>query len=434
MKLLRKLGYMEARMHYMQSKLCGTTQGTLALRIKGPLNLERLERSIKRVADQFEILNAVISETEQGLYFSTSENYRHNIDRSNYSGKISWIDYFKQEVEKPLEANNSLWRILIVSLDSPNHDAEIDIFITLHHAIADGTAADSFIDSIFETYNENVNTAKPSIAPITLSAEERMSSTFGLSWQDFISYQQTILRTSTSDLLSNHVEHIAIEKRHSDFECVTLSEETVCALDQFCNEQSIPLNSLLSAALIKSVCDVSRESQSVSFFTTFSLRRLCNASPDDIGCFISVIPTRFDRKVDCADYVELMKTHNQRLSKAILNSGKLPIDYPFVDLREKTEALRSNNIFSCDIAYTYGRSNVKEVYGDIKVLHLFPAVNRSLGNIGIAVHSTRINDKIFLTCCRTSPSQDPEWAKAVTRRFSELTSKGFVNCLRREAV
>lgn len=417
MQPVRKLGFMEARMHLMQQHFRGTTQGALALRIKGEVDPVRLERSLSLLMERYDILRATIREYDDALYFFVGPANGVPLTTVTRGAGETWSDILQRENEKPLNGRDNLWRVVLALPEEPAADDIHDIIIIVHHAIMDGTAADTFIDELLNEYVGGTDEIRSASIELPDDAESRLPSALQMPWSEYQSALKKISPSTSGAQTDAHKQSVPLEKRRTLVHPVEFEEAQCNKIQAFCDEHGLALNSLFSAALICAVKKASPHRSHLGFNTTFSLRRLCRSAEDEVGCFMNVVPTEFPVSDPGCDRTRIAEEHQVELSKAIMMHSKVPREYDLGNMESMIGSLKDIGTFSGDIGYTFGNSRVKTHYGPLEVSQLYATVNRSLGNLSVAAHGVKIATRCYFTLNYTWPLQDTHWATEVTHEF-----------------
>ena len=423
MNTIRPLSYMESRMHLLQSMFQGTTQGGLTIRFKGNLNLEEFQKSISSVKHQYDILNAIIIEKDEQHYFAHQDDKSLPLKIIQGENDNSWLDILQREIMVPLEAASQLWRMVLIT-PKDNEENVYDLLLIVHHSIMDGTAADYFINAIFECYSkknssELLNSNSRSIPD---AAETALPKPLQLSWEEFVELQKQAAADQGKIVPTEYIQKSPIEERNTKIVPLAIDKNECEDLEFYCKQHNITLNSYVSAALALSVEENAPERQHFALYTAFSLRRLCKRvlNDDDIGCYMSVVPTFHDFSSECSDLKGIAVSHQNMLSKSILQYAKHPSEVNINTMKDSLQPLEDMQHFVHDMGITYGDSSVKAEYGDIRLIHMYPSVNRALGNLAVVVHSVKFNDALYSTINYTMPLQDTDWADKVSNRFHNI--------------
>ncbi len=401
----------------MHSAFRGTTQGGLALRLEGELDIERLIVSLRAIQKRHEILRCVIERHDDVFCFVTSDNDVLPFSMLCRANDADWRKQLERFSNELISAR-CLWHVVLLTPDSAVDDQTYDILLFVHHAIMDGTAADTFLEDVLEHYVQSRSTPLQQI-PLPPAAESAVPASMQLDWDEFVAWQRGIPNVNTSLALLAHHELAPLAKRHTLFETVELSAAQTAHIEQRAKSRGVTLNSWLSAALLSAVGKHTPSRNRLVLHSTFSLRRLCapRIGATDIACCIAIISTAHD--VPPAGMRELALEHQGALARAVLQQTKQPKQVRVPELSAGMKTLHELAHFTHDIAFTFGESRLKPQYGPLGLRHLYPVVNRSLGNIALAVHGVRLNGRCHFTFNHTAPLQPKSWAEQVRRSFVE---------------
>lgn len=413
----RALGYMETRMHLMHTLLRGSTQGVVALRVRGHLDPQRFVAAVEQVARAHELLRARIVERDGSFAFECRRDAEANVRVLLRSSDDEWLRVVQGEVESPLDPSRALYRLTLLA-DAPSSN-DADIVLSVHHAIMDGSAVDNFLDQVL--------TAATNLGPVELAhhalpppAEQMLPKRMRLSWADFCETQRS-LGERLAVPRPPYLAQAPIEERRTKTAFVALEATQVAALERYAEARNCTFNALASVALVCAVQTASPQRKRVLLNSTFSLRRLCSGlGSDDLGCYMSIVPTLHDSSAGARDLGELAAEYHAALSAAILQNVRCPLEAPAEALRKSTLALLAAREFVQDVGLTFGESSLRESYGPLSLVHMYAAVNRSAGTLAAVVHGVKIAGKACFTLNYTAPLQSDAWANQVTARFASL--------------
>lgn len=418
--MIRNLGFMEARMHYMLACLNGNTQSGMALQLEGPLDNERLVRALAITINSIDALNCKIVDDEQGLRFVEAPASADQLEFVVLDKQEQWWDMFQQENNRSLDAQAALWRIVCCSVSGD--DQRHYLYLTFHHAITDASSIEVVIDVLLSTYARltednavemEVEQHYPFLPPI----EEMLPPLFTQTWDDYTAMLSKAVAPDPDTLLP-FAEHVDVEQRVTRTEYISLDKATLARVEEHCQQRNIPLNSYLSAALIKSYQKTIDTAHDIAFHIAFSLRRLGKVSNNSIGCYIAVVPMGFTQEEASEQLQQVAKTHHKRLSAAIMKVPKHPRAYDAKTLESQTHAVAGATRFVCNIGFSFGEFNVKEHYGPLELKAMYSSVNRAAGMIAVAVQGVRHNDKLDITINHTVPNLDSTAAEKMCAEFN----------------
>ena len=418
MSVIRDLGFMEARMHLMQSGFNGTTQGGLALRVEGELDTARFADALRHVQARYALLRCVIvpnASTGQFCFAEPAQPAALPLQVLERLSDTHWQTLLQSLNDQPLPASEQLWHMVI--LQAPAHQPQQhDLLLRVHHALMDGTAADTFFDAVLACYAQGSAQVLPDV-PVPPAAEHAVPASLRLSWADYLAWQRAQPNLNASLPALPHQATPPLSARHSAFSTCALTAAQTSALEHAAKAQGVSLNSLLSAALLEGVSAAVPGRAELVLHSTFSLRRLCapRIHPTELACCMAIVSTL--HPVPAPSLAAQAQTHHAALARAVLQQIKQAAEVDTAAVQNGMAALAQQTQFTSDIAFTFGESRLKPRYGDLAVLHLFPVVNRRLGNLAVAVHGVRLNGACHLTFNHTAPLQDATVVALMQQRF-----------------
>lgn len=344
-----------------------------------------------------------------------------------------WLEVFNQENNTYLNHEKSLWRLRICS--PSNQENKHFIYLTLHHAVADGISADIFLDKIFSEYTENESVDLEKTFDILPAAEDILSSPFTQSWEHF--------RQTFSDALalekhqSSEIKQFCpIEERSTKTEVLSIENEALAIIENYCEKAGYSVNSFLSTALVKAyntaLLVFGGVSNTLSFHTTFSLRRLMGLDTNGFGCYMSILPMTFSLEEQNKSIDDFAKVHHKKVTKSILMFSKQPVSYDSNVLKKQSESFSTMKTFHSDIMFTYGESTIKSSYGDLNIELICPTANRSVGNLALTAHVLKHNNTLDISINCTVPNQEAEFVDQVLNYLKENLTKEKLLCLCKE--
>jgi NRPS condensation-like uncharacterized protein len=419
----RQLGYMEARMHYMQACLNGTTQGCLALKVNGCFNQEQFSLAVESVVARIPHARCIIAERGNTPFFLEETTPTLPLNFESGVRATQWLQIFNRENNSALDHSSALWRLTVCPVEDM---ADLTyIYMSLHHSIADGTSADIFIDEIFKAYASIDGEIAQTDFEFLPPAENLLPAGLTQSWEDFNSVFNQVA-ASPVQKKDEFVCSVDLAQRATKTLELTIAPEKLADIESYCKDINLPLNSFLSTALLRAYhvvkYDMTGALHPVSFHTTFSLRRLCGLGKNSFGCYMSVVPMTFTHEqLSCSSY-ELIKVHHKKISQSILKLSRQPVSFNSQAIKAQVAGIANSRNFACDIGFTFGESNVRRQYNQLSIEHIYPTVNRSAGNIALVIHCLKYNSSINISINYTSPNQTDEFVNSVLAKFTENLS------------
>lgn len=410
--IIRRLGFGELRMHLMHTRLGGTTQGALGLRLHGALDLERLVLAAHAVAARHALLDVVIVEHDGEPCFARGAGEGPSVVVHPPSpAPASVLAAMAEESERILEPERGTWRLAVFprSGHAPIHD----LVLVMHHAILDARGTDLVLDELLRLCaGERLEPCEPS--PVPPAAESACAATW--SWERFCAVQAAVAEQVAAIGVPKHHERAPLAERRTVSEGFVLDAAASAALRERAAAAGTSVSAMLCAALVAAVRAHSPERRRFAAFTAVSLHRLCPAVREEqLGCYLSVVPTFHELASDGAELEPLAREHQAALHRSFLAHGRPPADHPTPQVRAAFERLAAGDAFTNDIGFTHAQSRLLDRYGDLRVGSMHVAARRTLGNVAIVAHGLELGDRISLTVCHTVPLQRSEWAAAVTR-------------------
>lgn len=425
MKKVRPLGFMEARMHLMQTELGGSTQAILAVALNGIIDQSIFFESVNEVSNKIEFLRSTIQEADNELYYAVRSSFKPDIHIHQLAHVEDWIQELNHQNNCVSDPARALWRIHLLSVDS--NPQQHFLFLIFHHAIIDAGTLDRILDQLLTTYSmrfyeRDSGTLNRQVTdidePINPAAEQLMLPVFTHTWKEFLA--DTAERNKSIPCVLPHDLVASLEERTTKTEFILIAKDISSRIEDYCQFHKSSVNSYLSACLLQTFHELYPYKEDVSLHSAFSLRRLCGVKDAAVGCYINVIPMSFTQAVVSLSPREIMKAHQEALSKAVFSIQKLPRQYDLPALKSGVAAMASKKQFSCDMGFTHGVFTVKEEYGPLRIEFLCPTVNRRAANALFFVHGIQFGNQIGISVSAALPSCD---ATAYARFISVFKEK-----------
>lgn len=415
---LRRLGYGEARMHYMHSLFLGTTQGALAIRVHGPLDLDALARAARVVQARHALLGVVIVEDDD-LFFArpTAISPRLEIKPRRWDGE--WLDEMQHGNHVLLDTRSHLWRLVVLA-PGRGEPPVFDLVLFMHHAVMDASGADTFFDELLALTAAGAGSEDAQVPDEVPPAAEACCSV-NCSWDRFLQIQQQLAKETLAVAPPPHRAEAPLSERRTVVAPMRLGSDQMGAVARSVDAAGVTFNSYVSAALLAAVRRQSPDRDRFALYTALSLRRLCDGIKEsDFGCYLSVLPTFHHLKAPSISLGDLADEHQRSLQKSFLVYGRPPADHDTRALRESMKRLLEIRTFVGDIAFTYAESRLRPSYGPLRVSHAYVAANRTIGNVAVVLHGLKLNNEVFFTVSHTEPLQEGRWAAQVREELAGL--------------
>jgi hypothetical protein len=410
--IIRRLGFGELRMGLMHARLAGTTQGALGLRLHGPLDLERLVLAAHAVKARHALLDAVIVEHEGELCFAHGGGEGASVVVHPPSpASVGLRDAMAAENEQLLEPERCTWRLAVYP--HPGPEPIHDLVLVMHHAILDARGTDLVLDELLRLCTGD--SLEPLERPCSVppAAESACATTW--SWERFCTTQASVAEQVAAIGVPKHRVPAPLAERRTIVDGFVLDAASSTELRARATTIGASVSAMICAALLAAVRAHSPGRRRFAAFTAVSLHRLCPAVREEqLGCYLSVVPTFHELPSSTVDLESLALEHQAALHRSFLAYGRPPVDHPTPQVRASFERLAGIDAFINDVGFTHAESRLRERYGELRVGDVHVAARRSLGNVAIVAHGLELGDRISVTVCHTVPLQDSEWAAAVT--------------------
>jgi hypothetical protein len=420
--IIRRLGFGELRMHLMHTRLGGTTQGALGLRLHGALEIERLVLAADAVKARHALLDVVIVEHDGEPCFAHGTGERaYVVVHPPSPAPASVLAAMVAENERILEPERCTWRLAV--FPHPGPEPVHDLVLVMHHAILDARGTDLVLDELLRLCAGETLASVEAPSPVPPAAESACATTW--SWERFSAAQAAVAEQVGAIGVPKHRQHAPLAERRTVVEGFVLDEHAGLALRERAAVIGTSAGAMLCAALLAAVRAHSPERRRFAAFTAVSLHRLCpSVREEQLGCYLSVVPTFHALESDEVAVGPLALEHQAALHRSFLAYGRPPADHPTSQVRASFERLATIDAFTHDVGFTHAQSRLRARYGELRVGDVHVAARRSLGNVAIVAHALELGDRISLTVCHTVPLQDSAWAAAVTLTLARSLRTG----------
>ena len=400
---LRALGGIETRMAAMHEGLLGTTQGSQVCVLKGALTLGALCSAARTLHEKYQALRCTV-QFEQGT-FAFFETVREVdvrqvsvSDATGFRGAVH--EHYLDELNRPLDAASSLWRLLLVS--GPGHD-DAALVMTCHHAIMDGAGMFVLADQLLAHVDRAMAGVRQEPTASMMLAPEVDS---------FLAPERARVPESTPAPAQTqampHRRQVPLEQRRTFVEYCELSEDAHRSLRRRAALERLSINVLIAAAMARAFAELGFDLEQVPLKTAISLRQFAPepyAAPSRLGCFISVAntPISLDPARSLSQLAECyLKTLNDAFAGCAANPGEAP-----ARLAKKLEQLRDSQSFAEGIGLTnVGPVSITREFRHFRVVGYAGAANRRAGNVALVVSPSSFGDELGLPITFTEPAMD----------------------------
>jgi len=384
---LRKLSTIEASMAHMHAHLCGNGQVTTLLTLKGCFAKERLNAAVLRLFHRFQVLGCFIREESDELFF-----YSHN-DFSRIEPEFVVLAtpaepdrLIEEEVNGVLDSSQVLCRFRIVEVMATGRT---HVLFTRHHAISDAFTTERMCGEFLRYLGEE--SGEPDADDAAQGLIE-----IGMGADAWAAQNGSIMNSAKPPrgiaAPIPHVCKVPLSERQSGVVSHILEPELTERVIGYAKQNDVTINSLVSAALSRAVCNV-LERHEVELFSAVSLRkRLVEGRiVDEPGCYISV-----QNGTVCPGdlpLASLAQTVGDDLRRAIGDNP--PVPAPHEAIRTRIEGMgRAHMFFGVGIT-NMGKIELAGSTSGIQVEDFRSAVNRSGGLALLVLHISSFQGRLY---------------------------------------
>lgn len=388
-KIVRRLGYIEARMQSMHSILNGTTQCTFCIELKGDIDIVKFKIAINSLKEEFDALNYSIESIENDYYFILSENNKIPLQEKKLNSEFDWTNALIEENNLILDEKFMLWRVLVGIPAEKNPNRNTYIYFTWHHAMADAFSIDIVLSRLFNLYVNNSYSLKESELNNKNSLEHSLPSNFIENWKDFL--DRSLEAPNRKRVMYGSKYKLLDRETYS--QAYSLSDKVLSKLKLSGNS----INTCIAASLLKSYREILSTGTGISMQTAFSLRKIAGLGSQDVGCHISVLELEFDDIELSYGLSELATVYKSKIAKSVINIQKHPAAYQTEVIKNSAFDASKYDHCTFDIIFTSACSNIKKENKNLDFGSIYPTANRNMGNAVIYIHALEFEDSIDLT-------------------------------------
>jgi NRPS condensation-like uncharacterized protein len=406
----RPLGYMES-IQYILSTKCNIPRNVAVLiNLEKTITDDQITCFFKIAQNRFSALRLRIEEINNIPHFVHASTNLEDllITKINLNSKrTNWIPHCEKEINQPIDTEKLLWRIKIV-------EAQVNkfIIITFHHSIFDGLSIQKLLDLL--------NVSKKNM-PL-LSNNEVMYSNI-----EVIGKNNELLTSKNQEekkiaiLKTWKLNHAStIDKQKTKCLKVSLSALKVDLLKKYCHKNSITINHLLNAAVIKAIAEMTKNN-GIVIHTPVDLRKYSSedAHKNQVGCFITIEHSVIEN-FNGLSLLEIAhiysKEMNEKMKNPIITSN---FNYMTLSTTLGDKFSIPTNFFSGGIAI----SNIGEVNPNKSFIKDLQFCTSLKGGLGIfLISALTFKNKLNLLISYTQPLIEKDFIFSFIRSLKSIFS------------
>lgn len=389
---VRPLEGIEVAMAAMHQYQFGTTQATQCLYLSSDFTMEQISSSVRYLYSKFQFLRCSIIADEDSYYFQENVGL-DDIEVLQYSVGHSQLDDLIYELcDRPLNQENSLWRIARIELEDINL-----IVMSVAHAIVDNegmyTLAHEFLSCLDAIRCGN---------PLALPENNIVSKPIN-------HYLKTKSDKPNVSFEFKKLEHkcvVARRERKTNSVLKQIDNASLDDIKSFANVAKIKMNSLLAASLCFASKNSPLDMSVIEFNTAISLRAVAQGeerNPPVLGCYIGVSSLPIDIH-GCEDVVSLAKSYQKNLVNDIVKSRMEKLSVKRENVESFALRINESGEFIQGMGITnLGEVNIPENYSTFTIDNYFSIVNRTAGNLSVVLHCYEFRQKLYLNFVYANP-------------------------------
>ncbi|MBU2713763.1 condensation domain-containing protein, partial [Zooshikella harenae] len=152
-KLVRPLDNTEALFAIMHSELNGNTQVLTHILIDKEIDFQKLIHAVNVLFNKYQILRTCIIEKNDQLWFAEHDDFNRVLISHSKAGNLSSAeDELQEELKKPINSSQNLWRMKLINILSLK---QAMLIFVRNHAISDGYSTGLFFSLLLKALSNN---------------------------------------------------------------------------------------------------------------------------------------------------------------------------------------------------------------------------------------------------------------------------------------
>lgn len=418
MSLSRPLGYLETVYHLMHDTCMGVGITTVAVELKGELNVEKLLSALARLHEGTIFLQArIVQEEDLRFYFDVPFSaipikITQDITEEFY---LSTLD---NELQTCFIADQFLWRAHVLKGEQDKHY----FIISAHHSISDGLSLNKCIENLFVQYHQDSNLfLQRETFPDPVEKLLVNQCSVQAYQQYYASLDQDILKSWCFSQV------VSLEKQVTRNVYFNFDKEKTEKIKKYCKVFSIRPNALFNAVALKSLGNKT-EMINMNLHTPVNLRQLCHPVVNEaiLGCYIGIAKTQHFEISENTDVVELAFDYQKKLNHFLSGMPFFPKEWSKASLENlfnKKEINERIHYVGGLAISQLGRISISPVQDQLYIKDIY-FTGSLLGGFGVGVfYVLEFNNHYNITYTYTDPLEQDEKALAYIERFKQLMLK-----------
>ena len=404
----RPLGDLESFFAWASGRY-GTFTIAAPLLCEGRLDVPRLQRAARRLAERWPILASGITATPSGrLVLTPLPDLEPDLRIVPRFGEESWRLVTESLVNEPfpppspsddISAARPLWSLTLLAGASRS-----ELVLRIHHAVCDGMGIAPFFRALLETYAdlERSDAAGPKPQPLPPPLEAMLPiGARALATLRFLGAEAGhVIRTPRPEAAPPDCVQRTVVRFGS------LSADETAALLRAAKANGMTLNTALCAAALQSLFELLPDRRQICLQTLIDLRRrrALPVAPEQLGLYIHWVKTWYARRgagAGAETFSALAREYNQAMSGTAARAGLPPWGLSWM-ARLSLKGQLDRNPLTCtsdSVVSNMGVLPLAEQYGGLRPTGLFisscqhPAgarfgwlVGTLQGRLGFAAH------------------------------------------------
>lgn len=410
----RPLGYWETLNAVVHDKLSGHGNAACIAELEENICEDKLKQACKILFDSEPLLRSTYILDADHYALSCNAEF-DNIEISLASSKADSVSLYNDFLRRPYSTDRSLWRICLL-----NHELEGKawVVIGMSHVISDGFSLTGVLDRLLNFYFEEDNFEKTIDLPPSI---ETMidPSYFNQERDDF--FENSSSDNADTPCSWPYAEHSEIDERSTAHVFKSLNIEQLNSLTCACKQNDCSVNSLLNAALLKTLCRMTKLSMHVNLCTPINLRPFTQSplSNSVLGCLVSMVMTEHHVD-DNSNIFDLAKTYETLLHNNITQAGQYAAEFT---LEQASTYVNQCKSAEKNFLMGFGITNLGKIQlkskAASKVSSLYLSASRQAADFAGLLCVVTINSKLFIDFSFTTPSMSQNYMSTLASYFIE---------------
>lgn len=430
MAISRELGFWEAMCEILHDQFCGTTTGSIVLRVRGPLDESVLRTGLEAMLRRHPLMRArllVDDRTGASSLHVDDEPGAPALRVVTRTDDTHWERVNEDELSVTFSTGQHyLWRAVLVRDEG---GALSEIILVFHHMIADGLSgvyvARDLLSVCAEIASGSSGGGLPSL-PMLPSVDRLMPNA-----PSGMKYLARALLQVAVDAKPDPIPfqgHAPIEARRTKMIYLALTEDKLSQLAKGCRREKTTIGAALNAALLLAATDVfgMPTPAKADCHAAVSIRDFCEPKigPDQCGCLVSTVITKH-KILPGQEFWPLARECREQLKAGIDRQNFQPKSYRKSILARSLKLLLSQSERRRQFALGYmvsnvGRVDIPQQYGPFHVEEVYIGSARHAGDFALGLTVLSAFGKMYCALAYEAPLVKESSARAIADKIVRI--------------